>query len=46
MAGLDPTKRYRVRDIWQHADLPDVTGALVTDAIVGGDSRFYRLTPT
>ena len=40
------TTRVKVRDIWKRQDLPDSEGgAVVTDPIVGGDSRLYLLTP-
>jgi hypothetical protein len=39
------TQKVHVRDIWNHADLPDAEGTISTDPIEPGDSRFYLLTP-
>ena len=39
------TQKVKVRDIWNHADLPDATREISTDLIAPGDSRFYLLTP-
>jgi hypothetical protein len=39
------TTQVTVRDIWNHVDLPDVTGTMTTDLIAPGDSRFFLLTP-
>ena len=39
------TKTVKVRDIWNHVDLADVSGEMSTDLIAPGDSRFYLLTP-
>ena len=39
------TKKVKVRDLWNHVDLPDVSGGMTTDLIKPGDSRFFLLTP-
>jgi hypothetical protein len=40
------TTKVKVRDLWNHADLPDASdGEVVSDPIDEGDSRFYLLTP-
>ena len=40
------TTKVKVRDLWNHADLPDASGGeVVSDPIDEGDSRFYLLTP-
>ena len=45
IGGIDATKAFKVRDIWNHADIAHVSGELVTPHIPEGDSLFYLLTP-
>jgi hypothetical protein len=43
--GLKQSASYKVRDVWNHTDLPNTNGDFATDAIAPGDSRMYLLTP-
>ena len=47
IAGLaNPAGKFKVRDIWNHADLPAASGGeLITGPIKGGDSAFFLITP-
>ena len=47
IAGLaNPAGKFKVRDIWNHADLPAASGGeLITGPIKGGDIAFFLITP-